>query len=89
MGGSTTRRRAILARISAPLADHVATLSASGAEILVKMARLRVVDPPIELPSYRFSQIWRNSQNDDRAHTWLRERIAAICQLRGIGLTKA
>ena len=69
--------------------DHVATLSASGAEVLVRMARLRVVDPPIELPSYRFSQIWQKSHNDDRAHTWLRERIAGICQLRGIGLTKA
>ncbi len=31
--------------------DHVATLSASGADILAKMARLRVVEPPIELPT--------------------------------------
>jgi DNA-binding transcriptional LysR family regulator len=69
--------------------DHVATLSASGAEILVKMARLRVVDPPIELPTYKFSQIWQNTHNDDRAHTWLRERIASICQRRGIALTEA
>jgi DNA-binding transcriptional LysR family regulator len=62
--------------------DHVATLSASGAEILSKMARLRVVEPPIELPSYKYSQIWDNRRNDDVAHTWLRERIASICQLR-------
>src|SRR5450432_3490432 len=67
--------------------DHVATLSASGAEILVKMARLRVVEPPIELPTYRYSQIWQNSNNDDTAHTWLRERIARICQRRGLALT--
>jgi DNA-binding transcriptional LysR family regulator len=60
--------------------DHVATLSAIGAEVLARMARLRVVQPPIELPSYKFSQIWRNSHNDDRAHTWLREKIASICQ---------
>src|SRR3954454_2532385 len=59
--------------------DHVATLSASGAEILAKMARLRVVAPPIELPTYKYSQIWQNRHNDDRAHTWLRERIARIC----------
>jgi DNA-binding transcriptional LysR family regulator len=64
--------------------DHVATLSASGAEILAKMARLRVVEPPIELPSYKFSQIWQNSHNDDQAHTWLRERIAGICQRRAV-----
>jgi len=64
--------------------DHVATLSASGADILAKMARLRVVEPPIELPSYKFSQIWQNRHNEDRAHTWLRERIAGICQRRAL-----
>jgi len=64
--------------------DHVATLSASGADILAKMARLRVVEPPIELPTYKFSQIWQNRHNEDRAHTWLRERIASICQRRDL-----
>jgi DNA-binding transcriptional LysR family regulator len=64
--------------------DHVATLSASGAEILVKMARLRVVEPPIALPAFRYSQIWENSHNDDGAHTWLRKRIADICQRRAL-----
>jgi DNA-binding transcriptional LysR family regulator len=64
--------------------DHVATLSASGAEILAKMARLRVLEPPIELPTYKYSQIWDYGRNDDRAHTWFRERIASICQLRSI-----
>jgi DNA-binding transcriptional LysR family regulator len=67
--------------------DYVATLSAKGAELLTTMAPLRVVDPPIELPSYNFSQIWQNAHNDDPAHTWLRERIAGICQRRGIALT--
>jgi DNA-binding transcriptional LysR family regulator len=62
--------------------DHVATLSAGGANVLAKMAHLRVVDPPIELPSYRFSQIWRNSHNDNGAHIWLRQTIADICQQR-------
>jgi hypothetical protein len=69
--------------------DHVATLSASGAEVLAKMARLRVVEPPIELPRYRFSQIWQNRHNDDRAHTWLRERIATICLRRQPVLAEA
>ena len=62
--------------------DHVATLSASGAEILAKMARLRVVAPPIALPSHKYSQIWKNRLNNDSANTWLRERIATICQRR-------
>lgn len=69
--------------------DHVATLSAGGAEILCRMARLRVIEPPIELPAYRFSQIWQNAHNDDRAHTWLRERIAGICQRRTPGTAPA
>jgi DNA-binding transcriptional LysR family regulator len=60
--------------------DHVATLSARGADILAKMARLRVVEPPVQLPAYRYSQIWQNAYNDDAAHTWLRERIADICK---------
>jgi hypothetical protein len=59
-------------------------MSASAAQILAKMARLRIVDPPIELPNYRFSQIWQNSHNDDRAHTWLPERIARILPVPGI-----
>jgi DNA-binding transcriptional LysR family regulator len=66
--------------------DYVATLSASGAEVLAKLARLRIVDPPLALPSHKFSQIWRNVHNDDRAHMWLRQRIAGICERRGMAL---
>ena len=62
--------------------DYVATLSASGAEILATMARLRVLEPPIALPSYKYSQIWQNSHNDNRGHMWLRERVASICRQR-------
>jgi DNA-binding transcriptional LysR family regulator len=64
--------------------DYVATVSARAGQILARMARLRVVDPPIEIPSYRFSQIWRADRNDDRAHTWLRQRVARICDLRDV-----
>lgn len=60
--------------------DHVATLSARGADILGKMARLRIVEPPIALPTYKYSQIWQDSHNDDRAHIWLRDHVAKICQ---------
>lgn len=63
--------------------DHVATLSASGAEVLAGMARLRIVEPPIALPTYKYSQIWQNKHNDDHAHAWLRQRIAGICERRG------
>jgi len=63
--------------------NHVATLSVSAAEILAKLGRLRIVEPPLALPSYKYSQIWLNRKNDDLAHTWLRERVARICQRRG------
>jgi DNA-binding transcriptional LysR family regulator len=69
--------------------DHVATLWASGAGILAKLGRLRIVEPPISLPSYKFSQIWKNGHNDDCAHTWLRQRIAGICHRRGFGFAEA
>jgi DNA-binding transcriptional LysR family regulator len=62
--------------------EHVATVSSSGAQVLAQMAPLRTLPPPLELPPYKFSQIWRNAQNDDRAHIWLREHIASICRRR-------
>jgi len=57
--------------------DHIATLPASAAEQFTKMARLRVFPPPIDLPTYKISQVWWNDRNDDRGHTWLREQIAS------------
>jgi DNA-binding transcriptional LysR family regulator len=62
--------------------DHVATLAASSAAFLAQTAELRVLAPPVPLPSYKVSQIWRTSRNADPGHTWLRARIAAICQER-------
>jgi DNA-binding transcriptional LysR family regulator len=62
--------------------EHVANVSSSGAQVLAQMAPLRMLAPPIELPPYRYSQIWRNAQNDDRAHVWLREQIATVCRRR-------
>jgi len=61
---------------------HVATVSASGAKILAQLAPLRVLPPPIELPTYRYSQIWHESKNQSRAHTWLREHVASIYRRR-------
>jgi DNA-binding transcriptional LysR family regulator len=62
------------------LTDYVATLPASGAEMLVRMAPLRMVSPPLALPSYTYSLIWQHSLDDNRAHAWLRQRIASICE---------
>jgi len=59
--------------------DFVATMSARAGRILARMARLRLVEPPIALPSYRISQVWKADRNNDGAHAWLRQRIARIC----------
>jgi DNA-binding transcriptional LysR family regulator len=48
--------------------DHVATLSASGADILAKMARLRVVEPPIELPTYKLPDMGQSTQRRSRPY---------------------
>jgi DNA-binding transcriptional LysR family regulator len=66
--------------------ELVATVSSSSAQVLVQMAPLRTLPPPIELPPHRVSQIWRNTRNDDQAHIWLRSHIAAICRRRARSL---
>jgi DNA-binding transcriptional LysR family regulator len=63
--------------------DYVATMPARAGQILARMAKVRVIPPPIDLPSYRFSQVWRADRDDDRAHSWLRQTIARICVSRG------
>jgi DNA-binding transcriptional LysR family regulator len=76
----------LLARSVLERSEHVATVSSSGARLLAQMAPLRTLPPPIELPHHHFSQIWRNAQNDDQAHLWLRGHVARICRRRGRSL---
>jgi DNA-binding transcriptional LysR family regulator len=59
--------------------DCVATMPARAGQLLARMAKVRLVPPPIDLPPYRFSQVWRADRNDDRAHSWLRQTIARVC----------
>jgi DNA-binding transcriptional LysR family regulator len=63
--------------------DYVATMPARAGQILARMAKVQVIAPPIDLPPYRFSQVWRADRNDDHAHSWLRQTIARICDSRG------
>lgn len=59
--------------------DHVLTTTHGNAEPLIKMAPLRIVKPPLEIPPLAFSQIWYRRHDEDEAHRWLRELTARIC----------
>lgn len=50
------------------------------AEHFVRLAPLRVVPVPIELPTYDLAMIWHPLRESDSAHGWLREQIWAVCQ---------
>jgi DNA-binding transcriptional LysR family regulator len=60
-------------------ADFVATMPSRAAHDLARMGRVRVLEPPLALPPYRFSLIWRVERGDEPAHAWLREAIASLC----------
>jgi hypothetical protein len=38
--------------------------------------------PPLELPEVRFGLLYAASRQDDVAHKWLRERVAALFPTR-------
>jgi DNA-binding transcriptional LysR family regulator len=59
--------------------DHVLTMTKGHAELLIEGAALRMVRAPLEIPSLRFSQIWRRQYDEDATHRWLREAAARVC----------
>lgn len=60
--------------------DMLLSLPLRIAEQFVRLAPLRVVPVPIELPSYELVMIWHPLRESDPAHRWLREQILAVCQ---------
>lgn len=63
--------------VSAPLAvmesDHVCTIASTVARRARELFRLRVLEPPIELPSAGVVASWSRRHDEDPAHAWLRE----------------
>jgi hypothetical protein len=80
-------RNYVLTDEAEKLAGMVANATRALADVFEEPPKFDAATSSIVLPSYKFSQIWRNSHNDDPAHMWLRERIASICQRREIALT--
>jgi DNA-binding transcriptional LysR family regulator len=53
--------------------------------LVVEYARhapLVMFPPPLELPEVRFGVLFSASRQDDVAHKWLRERVAALFPAR-------
>lgn len=70
--------------LSAPLiiaqTDMVLTLPYRVAEQFVQMAPLKLLQTPVELPSYQLSMIWHPLYEKDPANQWLRKLIATVGQ---------
>jgi DNA-binding transcriptional LysR family regulator len=49
------------------------------ARALAAIAPLRVLEPPLELPSFLFLQVYAEANRTDPAHVWLRGLIAEEC----------
>jgi len=52
--------------------DMVLTVPKRLAKRLVKIARIRAIEPPIELAEFRYIQVWHPRMDSDLAHQWLR-----------------
>ncbi|MEM7151268.1 MAG: LysR family transcriptional regulator [Myxococcota bacterium] len=53
--------------------DLVATIPRAIAEVASNFADLRIVEPPVELPTFRIMATWHERVHRDPAHRWLRE----------------
>jgi len=56
--------------------DMVLTVPKRLAKRLAKIARIRMVEPPIELAEFRYIQVWHPRMDSDPAHLWLRRMFA-------------
>jgi len=52
--------------------DMILTVPKRLAKRLAKIARIRMVEPPVELAEFRYIQVWHPRMDSDPAHLWLR-----------------
>ncbi len=57
--------------------DMVLTVPKRLAKRLAKIARVHLIEPPIELAEFRYIQVWHPRMDSDPAHLWLRGMFAA------------
>lgn len=53
--------------------DHVLTISASAAGAVAETLAIRVMEPPIRLPSYAVNLLWHPRLDNEPANQWLRD----------------
>ena len=58
--------------------DLICTVPRKLAESMRSSARIRIHEPPIEIPSYRIKQHWHDRYQQDPRHRWLREMIVGL-----------
>ena len=59
--------------------DMVLSLPLRIAEQFVRLAPLKIMGVPIDLPAYDLVMIWHPLREKEPAHHWLREQILAAC----------
>lgn len=59
--------------------DFIATSPERLLRRLTQRLSLKLLDPPLRLPSFSFSLAWHPRLDHDPAHHWLRAQIAEVC----------
>jgi hypothetical protein len=65
--------------------DLVLTAPAMLVDYFAHLVPLRVLKPPIALPSYPEEMYWHERYDADPAHSWLRQTIARVTRNLGTG----
>lgn len=60
--------------------DLILTLPSRIAQTFVQMLPLKLLSPPLPIPSFTFAQFWHERSHGDPAHRWLREQLALLAQ---------
>lgn len=59
--------------------DMLLSLPLRIAERFVRLAPLKILAVPIDLPTYDLVMVWHPVREKEAAHRWLREQILAVC----------
>lgn len=58
--------------------DLIVTIPAAVAEVFVRIANVRALDPPYSMPSFDLKQHWHRYQKSDPGNQWLRSLIFSL-----------
>jgi DNA-binding transcriptional LysR family regulator len=58
--------------------DLIATVPERVAQMLMRIAAVKALPPPFELPTFAIKQHWHERYQHDQANRWLRSLIAEL-----------